>query len=1651
MTQISEQTTPGVVPIAGGRHAGKRPAENSEASSSRPRHKRKGANPEAVILEAVDTETLRPHASCTLESGTRIKGLLFYNLNPQHLDANLSDIGQRYAVTTVTGNYAGIYTLLLLTDGTKHAWKKWPLVEIPNNIHYLSKLPPPNRSAERYAHHKSESSKQRPALTQALLQVHGEDYPWKQGLPVELDIIRAECPGIPTKVSISLLNGLAPPGKSRRQKGDQADADATRTATIIVEDNSNKRGKFMHRFYAISIILTVFHIDRVYLTNQSFPPFIHGVANVKEEFLLKKHEPLLKAIERIWTESIKAKAATNAENNRLAEEADAEERLDFTGRPSESSARYREEQDASAADESRRQEGGGFKEAVYRAACQKICHAFGSQQQSISSDQKLKRLFAQDPNNVGTNKLLEKINKVDFKGRIFNSHIIGESLELVLGHAMMQYDKVELRDYLAEEEAKLGQLQQEQEGSCQPMSIDFDQEDPDLANDEEEEGEEDMRLRFRTTKVHKVFISSSPIESPFYMTEEDEAELKTALKKQAAELKTALEKQAAELKTALKKQAAELNLKLEGAATKLAMHFIKHMKKDIAYDVLVWLKDIPDPEGTQNKPQLNHFIQAQCKGRADFNAHVDITKYLAHISETRQLCAPLRSLCPLMWAANMFTSHQLIKGNFTETFKSGKVIAWMFDMMCAEDKGIDLFARIADSVEHSVTSRQAKKVPPKPVKLEEHQDVCKMELHESRRKGLQSSKITCGVTSMATGGGKSYLAVEDMLVAEAENAKIGKLPSLWTAPGIQLILQDARSCLTWETARKGSSTSDVVPQQGKRVAKAIQMSRDVSGRVKGEPRPYYYVVCSAGQEASSTAVRVIPCTALLTTLLQHHDAGSLDRCRFFTTVEGSGLFWIQVIRYIHLTRGLDASLEDPVFGVFVRDEVHLQCGLNTDCNAQGLNIPAIWCPSYTATPSTEEGRVKEISKLLRRSVKMRHNAGSIVDEDDDGNAGGKQEGSGYTDGDTNAGNEGEGEEEEVNDNAYLEEVGNDDDDADEFSEEEGDPTENEEDEEQAAGPSGRVKALRDNPPETIGADRETLMFQGIDIGTVDPALAAAVENSGLHGLMLLSKSMQFRPLEVIHLDKSLQEAQQIEAKAVLQSFDECQDDTAALFYQLESKMDRSIAAFELVPIEERNDDGSIVSVADRFRPMFDKHKKTFSCIHMPSKDGQRCTASKDTLVLGLWHGPNKRPELCLQVDPPRGPAVHDCTAFGQTEGMNKVGAIATSYSFRQCFDANKLAKPGIVMMGWDPLLLPTDDAEGSKQGVLNALRRWSGVQSAPNEENAANEGGYVVEDPRKFFINISFNFDDGETENICCSAHEFRSMSLLLDLFSPKNKDVKPITKPIVFCRDNKSARCNTKLFKLLKKQRVEQLRKAGNQELADLYETIGAAHIYQSEKIDKDRTRNMEYYRRQQLLGNYLLAERFVLFNVNLLSTGIDLPCCDAVMLQCPSDNPITIIQRWGRSLRPGPDKRGLLILPCTSPYELDEEQDAQFKALGIKAGLISQNNAEQLNMQFDVMCRVAECCADTADLTVRRLFSVVTGAGWKKTGPGKGDASTGADSSKPFAQLLLEKRKGEILMVHMDDAGAELLCNMARAVNIKLGSMQEEVSNVFCDFLHA
>jgi hypothetical protein len=217
--------------------------------------------------------------------------------------------------------------------------------------------------------------------------------------------------------------------------------------------------------------------------------------------------------------------------------------------------------------------------------------------------------------------------------------------------------------------------------------------------------------------VYRCFRSGALEETPFHMTTEDSEDLKSALKTQAEDCNCPAEN-----------------------GVKLAEHLIGHMRKDRAFDILVWLRDTKD--------NRNHFLAVQCKARTRSNASVNAQKYLLNATDMQLCAAKLQCLTPLMWYSNVSTSRAITRERLTTmTADSGRVIPWLLPDLCQEGMSDELMRRVAVSVESKTLSID--RVPIRPLTLWSHQIKAVTALAKARNKG-----IVYGVAELATGAGK---------------------------------------------------------------------------------------------------------------------------------------------------------------------------------------------------------------------------------------------------------------------------------------------------------------------------------------------------------------------------------------------------------------------------------------------------------------------------------------------------------------------------------------------------------------------------------------------------------------------------------------------------------------------------------------------------------------------------------------------------------------------------------------------------------------------------------------------------------------------------------------------------------------------------------
>ena len=778
----------------------------------------------------------------------------------------------------------------------------------------------------------------------------------------------------------------------------------------------------------------------------------------------------------------------------------------------------------------------------------------------------------------------------------------------------------------------------------------------------------DTNILYKECEVVQVFMSSAPHGSPFRMTEEDRDAISAALG-----------------------NSTPYSLSWQQKAEKLAKHLYSNALKDRFFDVLVWLKD---------EHGKAHFQVAQCKARKEWTASMDISKYAGRQFAARQHGADaLGSLMCLEWVSNVFHCKQTTKalkdsdkedGDFVVLCKGGFLQMFLFDSMRGE-------------AGHIFDAADKARVPFDRFKGLEVPETSNRELRDCQKDAVEALKqaredgFRGGTIIAATGSGKSITAFVDALATLEEQG--GDMPLLWTCPRIFLLTQSALGFAQWE-----------------RIAlKAAKQAGKSSLR-------YYYLVCSA-DDISTPALRVITNAQVLSTMLRHKAAGTLGQCRFFSTVEGSGGFWNEVNKFTRVTQGSGSPLDDPVFGVFVRDEVHVQCGPSCAAYSLGLNIPARWYVSYTATPSAELTRKEAIKDAFLHVLEA--NGEDPANESD----------SVSDDADSDGDEDGEGAERDETES----DEGSESDDMEMEAEEE-----LEDDADVEADLTKRAEGMKQERPEEIFPDIFNTNLPP-NLRDRDPALVEAASSMGLKGLQLLSDNLQFVSLEHLVSGGSVEHGSYFDLtetgiKCVMDVWKKTASTDA-----IKAALGRQVVLF---PIEKELTKGmctcSKQTVADAGEAQHDPHcasklcnaeeaPKTYlfrasyshsACNFRPedySDGNSKVILQPDCIVLGIYRGANGEKTLCIRNGPARGLAVHDSTEYGMFDPRhpeqrvtNLVGKALHIYTFADAFASEEpiLAKPALAVCSLDPLALPlgTDPA-----GIMHRIHSWLGISREERE------------------------------------------------------------------------------------------------------------------------------------------------------------------------------------------------------------------------------------------------------------------------------------------------------------------------------------------------
>ena len=763
-----------------------------------------------------------------------------------------------------------------------------------------------------------------------------------------------------------------------------------------------------------------------------------------------------------------------------------------------------------------------------------------------------------------------------------------------------------------------------------------------------------------------------------------------------------------------------------------------------------------------------------------------------------------------------------------------------------------------------------------------------------------------------------------MLRFDAERAAAGlpPLPSLLMAPGIDLALQNAKEHQVYE--------------------RSTEVLRGAAAR------PFFYVVCSAGESAAPCGnVRVISLGALGAEMDRHAEAGKLGLCRFFTTYEGGGAFWVAARRHA-LRRGLGPL--DPVFGAFVRDEVHRACGADT-AFSYGLNVPAEWSASYTATEAILKKRQDAVRRELQASAAAEAAAVAAAAEA-----------------------EGASEDEFAFDDPEAESSGSDCD----------------EEEEQ----------------RLIHMDKANIWVQAFDLSKAARKAAAAgdpaaANRASQRNLPLLSHDLWFKPLPP---GSDVAAAVEAAVKAGLDpDLPAALARLAAALARRRGEDARPLAVFQVEPSPGQE---------KRWDPVYNSRRREFAAVrYVPPGAGGADLEDYDVLGLQLERDELGRPRFCARRGAARGLATHDCSAFDPER--NLVGPVVYSFGFAKCFAAGCLAPARFAYLRRDPLAVPADDVV-----LRQEVERWMGVADAAPGDGGADDARVRVQDPSKF----NYNLSRVGVKDVGGTAHEFWSMSQLLDLMDPGpeggalGEGAAPVRKAIVFAghKNEVAYRCLRVFGALLELRRVRHVA-AGRAGRAELLGSLFAAHVHHE----------LAYEERQRRIWRFRDAPCGVLFNVNLLSTGVDIPCVDCVHLLRPSLNSNVILQRFGRALRldpAAPGKVATLVAPCVDPYELEDLQ---------AEGALPPRAAD-VDERYDLILAAAEAMMDPGLRSLGRAFFDAGGGRRVATGGDGEDGDEDGDGAEPRAghrgrsallQLLVARHGAEAAQTLELGAGDALL----------------------------
>ena len=381
---------------------------------------------------------------------------------------------------------------------------------------------------------------------------------------------------------------------------------------------------------------------------------------------------------------------------------------------------------------------------------------------------------------------------------------------------------------------------------------------------------------------------------------------------------------------------------------------------------------------------------------------------------------------------------------------------------------------------------------------------------------------------------------------------------------------------------------------------------------------------------------------------------------------------------------------------------------------------------------------------------------------------------------------------------------------------------------------------------------------------------------------------------------------------------------------------------------------------DRYTPLFDFWSRNFVASDAPTTSGAKTEKmAPDCVVLG-WDNTNK--VLSIRDGAPRGIRCHDFSGFGVREGRNAIGPPVFRYSFAEAFRSpdNILARP--ILLTYQLKIQDDSVAKERLQAIFGIdLKKFK-------------RGPPRMKSTRLDKVGLQIAFECTERP-IGVTTQDYATVMIIYKMIERREA-----SKIMVFCGVNEECRRCLALFNLVIRTRAEEARSRGEVGRANLLDVAHGAHIYASWDREgrEQMTDKMPENARRQMLHRFRTGEIEVLFNVDYLSTGIDIPCTDAVVLAKPPSSTRTLLQRWGRALRSvseRPGKRGILALVSSNPLERDGESRTRRQRMGIDPDSAFDFGGPEVK-QFQHMYRVAVCAAHPSNRILGQEFTYSEGS---------------------------------------------------------------------------